>query len=405
MLNDLYTTAGEGLSDTPWDVYPRPQMKRESYVNLNGKWEFAVSKEAKLPERYDKEILVPFCPESLLSGLHMEVEPGSWLYYRKKLQLPEGNWLLHIGAADQIAHVYGNGKLLGKHTGGYTAFTAALPAGETELVIAVFDDLRSAALPYGKQTLRRGGMWYTPVSGIWQTVWLEQVPEEYIEKLDISVTLQSATITVHPPLEGVVVLEGKRYPLKEGKAEVFPESPRHWTPEDPYLYTFAVETLSDRVESYFALRTVDVQKAGGIPKICLNGKPYFFHGLLDQGYWSDGIYTPADPQCFAEDILAMKRLGFNMLRKHIKVEPEQFYYDCDRLGMVVFQDMVNNGDYRFFRDTALPTIGIQRLSDRKMHRDPETRQAFLETMEQTVEQLKNHLYLLLDHFQRGLGSV
>jgi len=389
MLNDLYTAAGEQLSGTPWDAYPRPQMKRESYVNLNGLWDFAVGRDV-LPEQYDRQILVPFCPESLLSGLHMDVEPGSWLYYRKRVTLPEGKWLLHIGAADQIARVYGNGVLLGEHTGGYHAFTVELPAGETELVIGVFDDLRSNVLPYGKQTLRRGGMWYTPVSGIWQTVWLEQVPEQYMEKLEIQTDLQSATITVHPALEGAVMFEGRRYPLSGGKATVSPEAPHLWTPEDPHLYTFAVETALDRVESYFALRTVGVQDVNGIPRICLNGEPYFFHGLLDQGYWSDGIYTPASPACFADDIRAMKEMGFNMLRKHIKVEPEQFYYDCDRLGMVVFQDMVNNGDYSFLRDTALPTVGVQRLGDKHMHRDPAARQAFLTEMAQTVAQLGNH---------------
>ena len=389
MLNDLYTAAGETLSGIPWEAYPRPQLKRESYVNLNGLWDFAVGRDV-LPEKYDKQIMVPFCPESLLSGLHMEIAPGSWLYYRKAVTLPEGKWLLHIGAADQITHVYGNGTLLAEHTGGYNAFTIELPAGETELVIAVFDDLRSTVLPYGKQTLHRGGMWYTPVSGIWQTVWLEQVPEQFIEKLDIQVNLDTAVITVHPAQEGAVVFEGRRYPLSGGKAAVSPEKARHWTPEDPWLYQFAVETASDRVESYFALRTLEIKDYNGIPRICLNGEPYFFHGLLDQGYWSDGLYTPASPRCFTDDILAMKALGFNMLRKHIKVEPEQFYYECDRLGMVVFQDMVNNGDYSFFRDTALPTVGVQRLRDKHMHKDPAARQAFLDCMEQTVAQLGNH---------------
>ena len=391
MLNDLYTAAGEALSGTPWGVYPRPQMKRESYVNLNGLWDFAVSGEKRLPTAYEEQILVPFCPESLLSGLHRSIEPGSWLWYRKHLTLPAGRWLLHIGAADQTAYVYGNGALLGSHTGGYNAFTVELPGERAlELVIGVFDDLRDNTLPYGKQSLHRGGMWYTPVSGIWQSVWLEQVPETYVEKLDIEVTLRSAVITVHPTQEGAVVLEGKRYPLQDGRAEVFPEAPRLWSPEDPYLYPFTVETETDRVESYFALRTLEVKPFGGIPRLCLNGQPYFFHGLLDQGYWSDGIYTPASPESYTDDILAMKNLGFNMLRKHIKVEPEQFYYDCDRLGMVVFQDMVNNSDYSFLRDTALPTVGVQKWNDKGLHRNPASRKAFLEGMEATVEQLKNH---------------
>lgn len=397
MLNDLYTTAGEQLSGTPWQVYPRPQLKRDSYLNLNGRWDFAVTEREALPQAYDRNILVPFCPESLLSGLKMEIKPGSFLYYRKTFALPDGfrkdKVLLHIGAADQIARVYVNGKLAGGHTGGYNAFTVDITdylESENELVISVLDDLRSAVLPYGKQTLNRGGMWYTPVSGIWQTVWLESVPARYIEKLKITVTEASATITVTPALTGHVLMDGKRYPLQKGVAEVTPEDPHLWTPEDPYLYRFTVETEEDRVESYFALRTLEIKEYAGIPRLCLNGTPYFFHGLLDQGYWSDGIYTPATPECYAEDILAMKRLGFNTLRKHIKVEPEQFYYDCDRLGMVVFQDMVNNGDYSFFRDTALPTVGIQKWNDTRMHRNPATRAAFLKAMDETVTQLQNH---------------
>ncbi len=397
MYNDLYTHEGENLSGTPWNVYPRPQMRRESYVNLNGLWDFAVTETEALPERYDDRILVPFCPESLLSGLKREIAPGSYLYYRKTLAIPEGfskgRVLLHIGAADQVTRVYVNGVCMGSHTGGYNAFTVDITQGlrqENELVIAVFDDLRSTVLPYGKQSLTRGGMWYTPVSGIWQTVWLESVPEEYIESLDIQVTGDTAVITVTPALEGAVVLEGKRFPLENGTAVVKPEEIRLWMPETPYLYDFAVETERDRVESYFALRTLEVKDFGGVPRLCLNGQPYFFHGLLDQGYWSDGIYTPATPECYEKDILEMKALGFNTLRKHIKVEPEQFYYDCDRLGMVVFQDMVNNGDYSFFRDTALPTVGLQKCRDTRLHKDPATREAFLRGMEETVEQLKNH---------------
>ncbi|MBQ4642139.1 MAG: glycoside hydrolase family 2 [Oscillospiraceae bacterium] len=397
MLNDLYTPRGERLQTPPWQSYPRPQMKRESYVNLNGEWEFAVTQTADAPQNYPHKILVPFCPESLLSGLKMEIAPGSYLFYRRKLP-PLGEQtgkrvLLHIGAADQVAEVFVNGIACGGHTGGYNAFFVDITeavAEENELVIRVFDDLRDTRLPYGKQSLRRGGMWYTPVSGIWQTVWLEVVPEDYIRRVDIQTTLEAATVTVTPAMDGTVTCRGKQYPLAAGVAVITPEDPKLWTPENPVLYHFTVETDTDRLESYFALRTLSVEDYQGIPRLCLNGQPYFFHGLLDQGYWSDGIYTPADPECFAEDILAMKALGFNTLRKHIKVEPEQFYYDCDRLGMVVFQDMVNNGVYSFFRDTALPTLGIQKLSDQHMHRDEATRQAFLTAMTETVRQLGNH---------------
>lgn len=397
MLKDLYTVQGERLTDAPWQAYPRPQMKRDSYLNLNGKWDFTVTHGKELPEHYDKTILVPFCPESLLSGLKTHFPDGCSMFYRRKLILPEGfregRVLLHFGAIDQYGEIYVNGNLAGSHRGGYEAFSVDITAylqEENELVVRAVDDLRTKTLPYGKQTLNRGGMWYTPVSGIWQTVWAECVPEHYIARLDIQADMEKAVITVIPAQPGKVLLNGKEYPLQNGTAVIKPENPNLWSPENPHLYAFAVVTETDRVESYFALRSLSVEKVGKYPRLCLNGKPYFFHGLLDQGYWSDGIYTPADPEGFQRDIFAMKALGFNMLRKHIKVEPEQFYYDCDRWGMIVFQDMVNNGDYRFFRDTALPTVGLQKLADKNLHRDTATRTAFREGMAATVAQLKNH---------------
>ena len=389
-LAKLTTLRGESLSGTPWQAYPCPQLKRNSYVNLNGTWHLTA-------EGYDGPITVPFCPESQLSGVGKHFPDGTTLHYRRSFVLPEdfnrGRVLLHFGAADQIAEIYVNQKLLGSHTGGYESFcfdiTDALEA-ENALEVRVIDDLRDNTLPYGKQVLNRGGMWYTPVSGIWQTVWLESVPENYVNSLDIQVTLTAATVTVSPALNGRILCGGKEIPLVDGTAVVTPEAPRLWTPEDPYLYPITVEAGEDRFESYFALRTLEVKEIQGVSRLCLNGKPYFFHGLLDQGYWPDGLFTPAAPECYADDILAVKALGFNMLRKHIKVEPEQFYYDCDRLGMVVFQDMVNNGDYKFLRDTVVPTFLRQKANDTKMHRDPAARKAFLDSMEATVKQLKNH---------------
>ena len=410
MLNDLYTLRGETLSGIPWNVYPRPQCKRDSYVNLNGVWEFAAS-ENSAPV-YDMTILLPFCPESLLSGVHQHFSEESTLYYRRSFSLPEGfhrgRVLLHIGAADQKLECYVNSKRIGSHTGGYEAIvfdiTNAL-AEENVIELRCTDDLHELSMPYGKQTLNRGGMWYTPVSGIWQSVWLESVPEVYIHKLDIQTDMTSATVTVLPKQEGKVLLHGKEYPLIDGRVTIFPDDPHLWCPEDPYLYDFAVQTPTDRVESYFALRSIEAKTVNGIPRLCLNGKPYFFHGLLDQGYWPDGIYTPAAPECYADDILAMKKSGFNTLRKHIKVEPEEFYYQCDKLGMVVFQDMVNNGDYSFFRDTLLPTVGLQKLRDKHMHKDPATRRQFLAGMEAAVRQLKNHPSILYwTIFNEGWGQ-
>ena len=391
---DLMTAAGESLAGTPWDVYPRPQMRRSSWMNLNGSWDFEVNYETQ------GKILVPFCPESKLSGIGKHYEEGSLLCYRRRFRLPEGfnrgRVLLHIGAADQQTGVFVNGKPVGHHEGGYDAFTIDITqhlAEENLLQICCFDDLDNQAYPYGKQVKpeNRGGMWYTPVSGIWQTVWLESVPETYVQRLNIENRGYGVTISLEPALDGTVTVAGLgSFPLKDGKVTVTPENPRLWSPEDPYLYDFTVEAGEDRLESYFAIRSLEIKTVDGWPRLCLNGKPYFFHGLLDQGYWPDGLFTPAKPECYADDILAMKALGFNTLRKHIKVEPEEFYYRCDRLGMIVWQDMVNNSDYNFLRDTALPTVGLQKLPDKGLHGDLHHRSLFLKNMEKTVRQLKNH---------------
>ena len=389
---DLMTKAGENLTGTPWNVYPRPQMKRDNWLNLNGAWDFAVDYESK------GQILVPFCPESKLSKIGTHFDEGSALSYTRSFTLPEGfnrgRVILHIGAADQRADVFLNGKPVGYHKGGYEAFSFDVTEylqKENRIQIVCFDDLTDQSYPYGKQTMNRGGMWYTPVSGIWQSVWLESVPENYIQKLHIENRGYGVTIAIEPALEGKVsVAELGEFPLVDGKVTITPENPHLWSPENPYLYDFSIEAGEDKIESYFAIRALEIKKVGKYPRLCLNGKPYFFHGLLDQGYWPDGLFTPATPECYAEDILEMKRLGFNTLRKHIKVEPEEFYYQCDKLGMVVFQDMVNNSDYHFFRDTVLPTIGIQKIPDGHMHTDEFQRKRFLEGMEATVSQLKNH---------------
>ena len=404
---DLKTYEGENLTGQPWQVYPRPQMRRDSFLNLNGEWKFSVN------YGYSGTIMVPFCPECQLSGVNKHFPEGASLVYHKTLDLPEGfnrgRVLLHIGAVDQKADIFMNRKKIFHHEGGYEAFTVDITDGlgeGNELTIWTTDSLYDRQYPYGKQTLKRGGMWYTPVSGIWQTVWLESVPQTYIHKLNIENRGASVTISTEPALNGKVNVNGLgEYALEDGTVTITPDTPHFWSPEDPYLYDFTVEAGEDRVESYFALRTLEIKKIGNYQRLCLNGKPFFFHGLLDQGYWPDGLFTPAAPECYANDILAMKRLGFNTLRKHIKVEPEEFYYQCDKLGMIVFQDMVNNGKYSFFHDTALPTVGIQKLNDKKMHTDPATRDAFLWGMEATVNQLKNHPCILYwTIFNEGWGQ-
>ena len=396
----LTTQRGKDMPEIPWNVHPMPQLRRERYQILNGDWDFAAWEKTQVPPAFPQKITVPFPPEARLSGIDGHFPEGYSLFYRRSFTLPadwpKGRILLHIGAADQYAEIYVNQQRIGDHLGGYESFcfdiTPALQP-ENTLLIRCTDDLNDQTQPYGKQVLpkKRGGMWYNPVSGIWQSVWLEWVPENYVNRLDISVTQTQANVTVTPALSGTVKVDsGEEFPLVDGVAEIRPEQIHLWSPEAPYLYRFTLTAGEDSFRSYFALRTLEVKEFSGIPQLCLNGKPYFFHGLLDQGYWPEGLFTPPAPESFADDILAMKRLGFNTLRKHIKVEPEQFYYDCDRLGMIVFQDMVNNGDYSFFRDTALPTMGMQKRTDKNLHKHEATRQAFLAGMASTVNQLKNH---------------
>ena len=401
----LYTEEGKTLPDVPWERYPRPQMLRTDWLCLNGTWDFAFG-DTKT------SIRVPYCPESLLSGVKDAPEIGQEMTYRRTFAVPQ-SWkgkrvLLHFGAVMRKAMVLVNGTKVCEHDNGYLPFSAditdALNDGENELVVRVINDL-DPRYPYGKQKVKRGGMWYTPCSGVWQTVWLEPVPERAISALRIRNGFDWVEIEAEGVSDGAVALDGKEYPFCGGRVRIEIDEPHPWTPEDPYLYRFALTSGGDRVESYFALRTLSTEVIDGVLRLCLNGKPYFFNGLLDQGYWSDGLYTPASPDGFETDILAMKSLGFNTLRKHIKIEPEQFYYDCDRLGMVVFQDMVNNGVYRFLRDTVLPTVRLLKRSDARSNPDEQTRRIFLESMAATVRQLQNHPCICLwTIFNEGWGQ-
>jgi beta-galactosidase/beta-glucuronidase len=386
MINQLYTVEGENMASVPWQSYPRPQMKRDSFLCLNGQWKFGFGKA-------DRTIIVPFAPESVLSGVG---DHGDNMVYEKEFSVPKGfikeRVFLHFGAVDQRATVYLNGHLLGTHVGGYTHFSFEITdhIKEHNLLVVKATDTLDKRLPYGKQRKKRGGMWYTESSGIWQTVWLESTPERYVTDILVKCDDTVAEITVSGIEEGTVTFQDESLPLKNGKAVYKPKDVKKWSPEDPYLYYFTVEGEGDRVESYLAFRKLEIKEINGIKRLCLNSEPYFFNGVLDQGYYPDGILTPASPTCYEKDILLMKKAGFNMLRKHIKVEPEEFYYACDRLGMAVFQDMVNNGSYSFFFDTALPTVGMQKFYDKILHINKETRRNFEKGMEETVEMLKNH---------------
>ena len=401
MLKHLLTKHGEILGDLPLSEYPRPAFKRDSYFCLNGKWKFEINNSGEIPKDFTMEILVPYCPESLLSGINKTFKKGDYFVYKRHFALPDGfkkdKVFLNFGAVNRAAKVYLNSTLVGEHLGSYLPFSFDVTEylkEENEITVICENNFDDFIYPYGKQCRKRGGMWYTPCSGIWQTVWLENVPKDYISDVKISTDknrvsflisgTESGSIEIKTP-DGITKLD-----FQNGKGEIQLENPNFWSPENPYLYYCTVKSEQDEVKTYFALRTLEIKEIGGVMRTCLNGEPYFFNGLLDQGYFSDGIYTPASYENFEEDILTLKKLGFNMLRKHIKIEPQYFYYLCDKLGIAVFQDMVNNGKYSFFRDTALPTVGLKRFPDTILHTNKESRQVFKKYMAETVDLLKKH---------------
>lgn len=395
------------MTKAKWQSYPRPQLKRKSYINLNGTWELNGS-----------DIQIPFAPQSRLSGYTGTI--GDKLVYTTTFEVPEDFTLpriiLHFGAVDQVVEVYLNDVLVGRHEGGYLHFSMDITRDvrrkqPNKLCVEAVDTL-SQKYPYGKQCKKRGGMWYTPISGIWQTVWMENVPASYIEEIKLTPSMTDVEIQIEAETRGFqAIVSDKNGVVAEesfeyNKGKVTIPNPIFWDVDNPHLYDLKIITAQDEVDSYFALRTVAIKKVDGINRICLNDKPIFMHGLLDQGYYEDGIYLPEKEEGFANDILRMKELGFNMLRKHIKIEPEQFYYDCDRLGMLVVQDMVNNGGYNYILDTVLPTLKFKKRNDGKgRYQNPECKQFFEKHMKDTLHDLYNHPCIIgYTIFNEGWGQ-
>lgn len=363
----LTTRWGESVTpENAWNEYPRPLLRRENWTNLNGHWDYSITKiESKeIPSSWNGKILVPFCLESKLGGVQRLLDASEALWYRKSFNATkagEKQLMVHFEAVDYRCEVFVNGKSVGTHVGGNTPFSfdisEAIKDGKNELIVRVEDATEEYQLR-GKQVLNARGIWYTQVSGIWQTVWLEEVPQNHIHDLKISTSAENGTITVQPTLHGsgtleVVVKDGDLVVAKgrgNNKIEVKVDKPKLWSPSSPHLYDLEIVLLDqdearlDAVNSYAGIRTVGkIKDLNGHWKFTLNGKPIFHWGPLDQGWWPDGLLTPPSDEAMLFEIKWLKAAGFNMIRKHIKVEPRRYCYHCDRMGMMVWQDHVSGG--------------------------------------------------------------
>ena len=412
MLNyQLKTKYSKSMNlDKPWTDYPRPLLRRESYLSLNGKWEYAISKENEEPT-FNGKILVPFCVESSLSGVRQDLNSDEILWYRLSFKLPKDfikdNVILHFGGVMQIAEVYLNDKLLGKHYGGFLPFDYSIKdylKDENVLIIKV-ENKPDFNYGVGKEGKVRGGMWYTKTTGIYKSVWIESYSSKAITGLTINTYLDGN-------VKGTIKSNGSHFTLKVSyqsqeilKKEVGNEfefkvdNPQLWDVNNPNLYDLEIEGEDEAVKSYFAFREFKVTNQ----KFYLNNREIFVNGVLDQGYFSDGIYTPATSEAFKDDILRMKALGFNALRKHIKVENELFYYYADKYGMLILQDFPNTGKYSFFKDSILPVIGIKNIKKKKV--SDERYQNFIQDNKQLIDLLKGHpsvIYYTI--FNEGWGE-
>lgn len=367
----MLTEFGEKIDkNCPLAEYPRPQFVRNSYINLNGCWKCEFSKSSELPSDFKTDITVPFSPETPLSGVGRVLEPTEYLHYEKRFDIPsnfnKGRVFIHFGAVDQIADVYLNGVHIGSHSGGYTPFsfeiTDNIKEGENRLNVTVRDFSDTKQYSRGKQKFNRGGIWYSPQSGIWQTVWLESTPKEYLHSVKITPDFDNEQVRFDFEADAEVlvsVYDGDMLIAETAEKVVRIPNFKPWSPESPFLYNVVFSCGKDRVRSYFGMRKFSVGKdENGKPRLFLNNKPYFHNGLLDQGYYPDGFLTPPSNEAMEYDVKTVKKMGFNMLRKHIKIEPLLWYHYCDVNGILVWQDMVNGGGKYGLEVSVLPFIGV-----------------------------------------------
>ena len=449
-MKQLYTRWGKNLDrDHVLEEYPRPLLMREDYQILNGWWDYAFTIDYKRPQQYEGRILVPFSPETALSGVGRQLKPDEYLWYRRNFNLPgwerergQNRILLHFGAVDQSCEVRINGHKVKRHTGGYLPFEVDISRyaqeSANELIVAVKDLSDTSYHSKGKQKLNAGGMFYTAQSGIWQTIWLEKVPETYIKEIKTVPDIEKKIIRIkvsssystdkknvdklsrNLPIEIKIrkpglypdpvvkpsqistedMLETAVQAVSDKWIEIPIESISLWNCETPYLYYFEVKLGDDRAISYFAMRkfSLETKVHEEFPRICLNGEVQFQNGVLDQGYWPESLYTPPSDAAMIFDIQEMKKTGFNMVRKHLKIEPQRWYYHCDRLGIVVWQDMVNGGSYykHWFVTYGATLLSWLRIPMRDVYPRLLSREAkagrleFIREMKETIRLLGNH---------------
>ncbi|MCI5672284.1 MAG: glycoside hydrolase family 2 [[Clostridium] symbiosum] len=442
--------------------YPRPNLVRDSYFNLNGEWECRIN-ESETADFYDETIIVPFSPESMLSGVGKIVMPHQRLHYRKKFTLPEGfkksRVLLHFGAVDQECSVFVNGIRVGGHKGGYLPFhfdiTDSLRQGENVLTLSVTDRTEQSPHARGKQKLQKKGkyasLFYTPQSGIWKTVWMESVEKAYIEDVRITPLYDDSSVRFEITVlnacktsgaeasggkasggetSGTVRLAVLERGVEIGQAEITVRQEKEikkvisqeikldgfkpWTPDTPHLYDVIIRYGEDEVRSYFGMRKLSTGRDGkGILRFFLNNKPYFFNGILDQGYWPESLMTAPSDEALVYDIIKLKEMGYNTIRKHVKIEAERFYYHCDRLGMMVWQDMPNGGgEYNMVFVTHLPNASdrfARGVSDRHYgifkRKDGEGRRQYYTDLKNMVSTLYNYPSIVVwVPFNEGWGQ-